>query len=152
MELSIYMNIRDFLFGFHLWILKVYKHCYLLLSCFVIHFLNYCFFKLVNIFKAPPPPFQVLENLKAPPQFLLNPPCTINERSLRSDKTRAANVLNYFKNDRSSKLIGEVIFKTGWENSAQFSYKFIWSWNLIGPKPNLIFQSNKSTVSHPLRP
>ena len=29
----------------------------------------------------------------------------------RSDKTRTANVLNCFKNDRSSKFIGEVIFK-----------------------------------------
>ena len=30
---------------------------------------------------------------------------------IRSDKTRTANVLNCFKNDRSSKFIGEVIFK-----------------------------------------
>ena len=30
---------------------------------------------------------------------------------LRSDKTHTANVLNYFKNDRSSKFIGEVIVK-----------------------------------------
>jgi hypothetical protein len=29
----------------------------------------------------------------------------------RSDKTRTANVLNCFKNDQSSKFIGEVIFK-----------------------------------------
>ena len=29
----------------------------------------------------------------------------------RSDKTRTANVLNCFKNNRSSKFIGEVIFK-----------------------------------------
>jgi hypothetical protein len=29
----------------------------------------------------------------------------------RSDKTRTANVLNCFKNDRSSKFIGEVNFK-----------------------------------------
>jgi hypothetical protein len=29
----------------------------------------------------------------------------------RSDKTRTANVLNCFKNDRSSKFIGEVIFQ-----------------------------------------
>ena len=29
----------------------------------------------------------------------------------RSDKTRTANVLNCFKNDRSCKFIGEVIFK-----------------------------------------
>jgi hypothetical protein len=29
----------------------------------------------------------------------------------RSDKTRTANVLNCFKSDRSSKFIGEVIFK-----------------------------------------
>ena len=29
----------------------------------------------------------------------------------RSDKTRTANVLNCFKNDRSSKFTGEVIFK-----------------------------------------
>jgi hypothetical protein len=29
----------------------------------------------------------------------------------RSDKTRTANVLNCFKNDRSTKFIGEVIFK-----------------------------------------
>ena len=29
----------------------------------------------------------------------------------RSDKTCTANVLNCFKNDRSSKFIGEVIFK-----------------------------------------
>ena len=28
-----------------------------------------------------------------------------------SDKTRTANVLNCFKKDRSSKFIGEVIFK-----------------------------------------
>ena len=31
--------------------------------------------------------------------------------SFRSDKTHTAKVLNCFKNDRSSKLIGEVIFK-----------------------------------------
>jgi hypothetical protein len=30
--------------------------------------------------------------------------------NFRSDKTRTANVLNCFKNDRSGKFIGEVIF------------------------------------------
>ena len=34
-----------------------------------------------------------------------------NRVSFRYDKTRTTNVLNCFKNDRSSKFIGEVIFK-----------------------------------------
>ena len=45
--------------------------------------------------------------------------------SLVVDKTRTANVLNCFKNDRSRKFIGEVISKNTFYKSRKSKLKFM---------------------------